>query len=118
MVVFIDGACATIAKGQRQGSWGIYWRNNSLRNKSGLCQYPLHTNNRAEAEALLRVLVEHRCSNYSKWPLVVASDLAYVCNSINDYRKDWQWYKVPRTPDIAIISHANEVVTLIYGRGL
>ena len=24
MVVFIDGACATIAQDQRQGSWGIY----------------------------------------------------------------------------------------------
>ena len=88
MVVFIDGACATIAQDQRQGSWGIYWRNNSLRNKSGLCQFPPHTNKRAEAKALLRVLVEHRCSDYNRWPLVVASDSAYVCNTINDYRKD------------------------------
>ena len=40
---------------------------------------------------------------------MVASDSAYVCNTINDYRKDWLWYNVPGTHDMAITSQGNEV---------
>ena len=58
---------------------------------------------------MLNVLIAHRCSNYYKWPLIVASDSAYVRDTMNIYKKDWQWYNVVGTHDMAIINKGNEV---------
>ena len=111
MIVYVDGACSNVAKGQRQGSWGIYWRHNSVINSSGLCKYPPFTNSRAEAEALLWVLVSHRNSNYYKQPLIAASDSAYVVNTMNQYRATWLWYPIPYRPgEMAVVNQSgNEV---------
>ena len=110
MTVYIDGACANVAKKQRQGSWEIYWRHNSVRNSSRLCQYPPFTNSRVKAETLLWVLVSRQKSNYYKQLLIVASDSAYVVNTMNEYRATWQWYLILSKNKMAIVNEGgNEV---------
>ena len=92
-IIYIDGACSTVAPGVRQGSWGRYVRSRSPLNQSGLCQFPPFTNNRAEMEALLHLLLDRSLIMNPKLPIVVVSDSTYLCDGINKY---WAtWIKLP-----------------------
>ena len=88
-MVYIDGACASIAPGKKQGSWGRYVRSGSPLNKSGLCEFPPFTNNRAELEALLHLLQDNTILIDPKKPLIVVSDSTYLCDGINKLWPNW-----------------------------
>ena len=108
-MIYIDGACASVCAGRKQGAWGRYVRSGSSLNRSGLCEFPPFTNNRAEMEALLHLLLDRSLLVDPNSPIIVVSDSTYLCDSINKHWATWDKLPLANENDYVWASKGKEV---------
>jgi ribonuclease HI len=90
--VFVDGACSGNGMPWAKGGYAVFFGENSAYNAWGsLPSNELHTNQRAELMSVIAALEQfHECHNeYEIGNLIIASDSAYLFDSITDYI--WRW---------------------------
>jgi ribonuclease HI len=91
--MYVDGACSGNGEPWAKAGYGVYIGPNSRHNCSGtLPDDELHTSQRAEITAALRALdqIDEIKEHTSINSFIIASDSAYLVNSVTDYIFKWR----------------------------